>query len=402
MMNRKKILGFEQERELNGWPVQKYCKGCGRILPQDHFHLDRRIKDGLSDKCNECVYKRHDKWLERIEKTRKKKLKKEKMKECQICHEIRPINWFNKNKSTKDGYGQQCNICRKEVLKENVKIWTHQRKEKKIKQEKMKCRICKQVLPISSFSKSRHTKNGYFHHCKNCHKKMDKQFQRRWEKERNRKDFEFSLDLRLEKKCKLCGKNLPLSMFWFRRASKDGHSHYCKNCSSIKIKKRNKRLKERGFPKELIPDEKQCAKCKQVLSKNHFRKDSTSSTGLDDYCKDCRNEYYRQYSSRPEVKQKKKEYSRLPEVMKRKRKQARKYSRRPEVAKRIKAYKKEYRKRDYVKKKRREYEREYRKRPEVIAKKKEYDSRPEVRKRRAKTTNRWKMRKRHEKIMSQN
>jgi len=174
-MNRKKTLKFEQARLLNGWPIEKHCKDCGRILPSDHFHLNRQIKDGLSDKCNECVFKRHDQWLKRIEKTRKKKLKKQKMKECQVCHEIRPINWYNKNKSIKDGYGHQCIICRKEVRKENIKIWTRQRKEKKIKLEKMKCRICKQLLPISSFSKSRDVKNGYYHHCKDCNKKLLKE-----------------------------------------------------------------------------------------------------------------------------------------------------------------------------------------------------------------------------------
>ncbi len=400
MMNRRKVLGFEQARELNGRPIQKRCKGCGKVLPQDNFHLDRRIKDGLADKCNECTAERHDQWLEKIEKTRKKKLKKGKSRECQICHEIRPINWFNKNRSTKDGYGHQCILCRKEVREESISIWKSQRKEKKIVLKEMKCRICKRVLPISSFSKNRETKKGYYYHCKDCHKKIDKEFQKRWEKERKKKDFEFSLDTRLEKKCKICGKVFPITMFWYRLANKDGHNHYCSDCLGKKTKERNKRLKERGFPEELIPLEKQCAKCGRVLSKHHYRKDCTSSTGLDNYCRDCRNEYYREYSSRPEVKQKKNEYRRQPEVMKRHREQARKNYRKPEVKERQRAYKREYIKRDYVKKKRREYDREYQRRPEVKAKRREYDRRPEVKKRKAITTKIWQERKRQEKLLS--
>jgi hypothetical protein len=402
MMIRKKTLKFEQARRLNGWPIEKRCKGCGRILTADHFHLDRQIKDGLSEKCNECVSERRTRWIEKNQKTRKKKSKKPILKECQICHTLKPLASFTKCKTTKDGHANQCDVWRKAVREEYISIWTQQKKEKKIKIKEMKCRICKRVLPISSFSKNRDMKNGYYHHCKDCHKKFLKETEQRWENKRKKEDFEFSLDVKLEKKCKLCGKTLPLSMFWFRQASKDGYNHYCKICLSKKIKERNKRLKERGFPEELIPDEKQCRKCKQVLSKNHFRKDSTSSDGLDNYCKDCRNEYYREYSSRPEVKKKKKEYRRLPEVMKRRREQARKNYRKPEVKQRQRAYKREYIKRDYVKKKRREYEREYRKRPEVKQKKKEYDSRPEVKARRAKTTKRWKIRKRQEKLMSQN
>ena len=397
MINRRKVLGFEQARELNGWPIKKRCKECGRILPQDQFHLYRSMKDGLSDKCNECTNERHSIWLEKIEKTRIKKLK---MKECQICHELRPIDWFNKDRSLKDGYGDQCKKCRKAVHDEDVRIWAKQRKEKNVNLKEMKCRICRRVLPISNFSKSRGAKNGYYSHCKDCHKKMEKEIQKRWENERKKKMLEFSLDTKLEKKCNICGRVLPLSKFWKKLANKDGYSHYCIDCSSKKEKKRNEFLKKRGFPEEKIPDEKRCSKCKKVLSRDNFRRNSTTSTGLDEYCKDCRNEYYKQYSRRPEVIEKKKEYRQRPEVMKRHRESARKSYRKPEVKARQRAYKREYIKRDYVKKKRREYDREYQKRPEVKAKRREYDKRPEVKKRRAITTKRWQERKRQEKLLA--
>ena len=401
MINRKKVLGFEQNRELNGWPIQKRCKECGRTLSQDHFHLDRRKKDGLSDKCNECTYEWFDLWLEKVERSRSKKPKKNKLKECQICHELRPIDWFNKDKTKKDGYGVQCIKCRKDVHEEDVRIWAKQRNEKNKKLKEMKCRICKRVLPISNFSKSRDMKKGYYSHCKDCHKKMDKEFQKRWENERKKKMLEFTLETSLEKKCNICGKVLPLSKFWPRRASKDGYSHYCMDCSSKKAKKRKEFLKKRGFPEEKIPDEKRCGKCKRVLSRDNFRKNSTTSTGLDEYCRDCRNKYYREYSSRPGVIEKKKEYRRRPEVMKRHREQARKSYRKPEVKARQRAYKREYAKRDYVKKKKREYNGEYQRRPEVKARRREYDMRPEVKKRKAITTKKWQERKRQEKLLSQ-
>ncbi len=403
IMVRKKVLKFEQQREAYGWPIEKRCKGCGRLLPSDHFHLDRQLKDGLAEKCNECTYERHRKWLKKIKETRsKKKIKKNILKECQICHELKPVYLFTKNEGNKDGYGDQCNICRKNVREENIRIWTRQRKEKKIKLKEMKCRICGRVLPISSFSKNRENKKGYYYHCKDCHKQKEKNIEKRWEKDREKAVLEFSLDFKFEKKCKICGKILPLSMFWKRCASKDGHNHYCKACAGKKIKERKKRLKERGFPEELIPDEKQCGKCGRILSKTFFRKNSTSSDGLDARCKECRNKYYKEYSSRPEVKQKKREYNRRPEVMERRRKQAREYLRKPGVKERRRAYKRKYIKRPYVKERRREYDREYQKRPEVKKRKKEYDSRPEARKRRNESTRKWRLRKEQEKMLSQN
>ena len=400
-MDRRKVLGFERDREINGYPVSKRCKQCGSILPSDQFHLDRRIRDGLSDKCNECCNERHKQWLGKIKRTRPNKNKKKTMKECQICHQLRPLQSFTRCKTTLDGYGTQCEICRKAVKEENIMIWTNQRKQKNIKIEKIKCRKCKRILPVSYFSKNRQNKSGYYHHCKDCHKKMEKEIEKKWKKKREKSSFEFSLDVKLEKKCKICGRILPISMFWGRRASKDGHSHYCNDCFSKNTKARKQRLKKRDLPEEVLPKEKRCYKCGRLLPRASFRRDSTNSDGLDSRCKDCRNEYYREYFSRPEVKQKKWEYKHRPEVMEKARESARKYSQKPEVKVRQREYKREYIKRPYVKKKRMDYDKEYRKRPEVKEKRKKYDAKPEVRKRRAKTTKRWQMRKKQEKLLAQ-
>lgn len=382
MMNRDKVLKYEQARKLNGYPIKKRCKGCGHLFPSDHFHLDRRMKDGLSDICNKCYSERYTEWVEKNKETLAKQSKRKKNKECQICHELRPMHLFNNDITSKDGYGSQCSVCRKLVREENVSIWTQQRVEKGLELTDMQCRICKRILPIDKFSKNIEMKSGYYSHCKDCHKKLGKSIEKRWEKEREKESFEFTLDIRVDKDCKLCGKVLPISKFWKRQASKDGYSHYCKDCLNKKKKERNQFLKERGFPEDLIPNEKKCSKCSRVLSREHFRRKSTSSTGLDDYCRNCRNEYYREYSSRPEVKEKKKEYKRRPEVMERSRIRAREYSRRPEVIERRRVYKKEYRKRDYVKEKKREYNREYSSRLEVRERKREYDREYQKRRRR--------------------
>lgn len=396
-MVQKQLLEYERKREKHGWRIQKLCKGCGCVYPSDHFHLDRRRKDGFADFCFECANELNIQRLEHLkEKHKTRTIKSNALKECCICHTLKPVSSFTKNKTTVDGLNGMCIACTKVVREENAQIWEHFRQEKGTVLKQMQCNGCGRILPINMFTRMRERKKGYRYYCKDCSKQKEKQIIHRWEQDRKKMQFEFSLDVKTEKTCKLCGRMLPLSEFWERQASKDGHSHYCVTCESKKIKQRKKRLKEQGFPKELLPSEKQCGLCKRVLPMVMFNKDSTSSTGLDSRCKECRKLYDKQYRSRPEVKQRHYEYNRRPEVMERRRIKARAYQQRPDVKARVRIYKKEYKKRPYVIEKRRAYERKQYQRPEVKQKKKERDSRPEARARRRKSTHEWYMRKKAE------
>lgn len=395
-MIRKKLLRYEHERELHGWPIKKRCKKCGRILPSDKFNLDRRIRDGLADLCIECKKQWYNQRLENLkEKHRIKKFKKDRLKECSICHKLKMQSNFTKDASSIDGYSDMCILCSKKVRQDYTRIWTHQREEKKVVFKEMQCRMCGRILPIEMFSKNIDIKKGYYTFCKDCHKQNVKEAEERWESERKKVSFEFSLNTKVEKKCKLCGQILSLSNFYKRHASKDGHNHYCKICISKKEKERNKRLKERGFPEELIPEEKLCNKCNRVLPRSMFSKNSISSDGLNNRCKDCYKKYYKEYYHHPEVKEKKKLYNHLPEVMERRRKYAKLYSHKPEVKKREKEYKKEYLKRPYVKEKRKKFNEEYYQRPEVRERRKEYYKRPEVREHRRKKQQELRLKKRN-------
>jgi hypothetical protein len=398
-MVRKKLLRYEQQREEYGWPIKKRCKECHRILPSDRFHLDRRQKNGLAPKCNDCSHEQHSQWVDKVMTTRDKIIiAKDLSRECRICHVLKPISSFTVNIHAKDGYGGICSVCRKNNRQENIGVWTKQRinDTKRATLAQKQCRICDRVLPIEMFSRTKDRKKGYLDHCKDCYRQKEKQIFNRWEHERKKTQFEFSLDAPTEKTCKLCARTLPLSEFWERLASKDGHSHYCITCQSKKSKERKKRLKDQGFPEELLPVEKQCGLCKRILPRVMFYKDSTSSNGLDSRCIECRESYDKQYRARPEVKQRHYAYNRRPEVMERKRIRARAYQQRSEVKERVREYKREYKKRPYVREKRRAYERERYQRPEVKQKKKERDSRPEARERRRRSTAVWKLRKKAE------
>ena len=88
----------------------------------------------------------------------------EQNKKCKKCLQDFPPVKFNKSKNTKDGRENICKTCRKEQRKEN-------RKQKNISLIKeKKCSSCKEILPISNFSKDNSRNDGYNYICKNCKK----------------------------------------------------------------------------------------------------------------------------------------------------------------------------------------------------------------------------------------
>jgi len=396
-MVRERLLEYERFREEQGWKIQKRCKGCGRVYPSDCFNLDRRKKDGFTDFCDTCANEQSTQRLNQLkEKHKTTPFKRNALKECYICHTLKPLSSFTKNETTVDGRSGMCIACTGANREENAQVWIQLRQQKGSVIEQMQCQGCGRTLPIEMFTKTQERKKGYRYYCKDCSREKEKQIFQRWEQERKKAQFEFSLDAPTEKPCKICSRILPLYEFWDRQASKDGHSHYCKSCQSEKSKERKKRLKERGFPEDRIPVEKQCGLCKRILPRIMFYRDATSSTGLDSHCIDCRKSYDTQYRARPDVKQRQSAYKRRPDVMERGRIRAKAYQQRPEVKERVRVYKRDYKKRDYVREKRRADERKRYQRPDVKQKKKERDSRPEAKARRRKSTHEWYMRKKAE------
>jgi hypothetical protein len=397
LMSEKTIAEYEAAREQRGWVVQKRCKICGRVLPADRFHLNRRLKDGFSDRCIECSNERHKQWVKRSCERRQNKIVSSNMvKECSRCHQLKPLSSFSKNVNLVDGYSHVCIACVGKVRAENMAVWSAERKEKGVIVRERRCAVCGRVLPVSMFSKNRETKSGFYTVCKACYRKKERVVFSRWEKERRQAAFEFSLETVTEKTCLSCGRVLPLSAFWRRTASKDGYNPYCRECLLRKDKERDARLKQQGFPEERLPVEKQCSRCLRILPGALFRRNCLMPDGLDSYCKECREVYYSAYKVRPEVKQRIAEYAHRPEVMEKKRAHAREYQQRPEVKERVRKYKNAYNKREYVRKKRNAYSRMRYQRPEVKQKKKEYDSRPEAKARRRRSTHAWQMRKKQE------
>lgn len=103
-----------------------------------------------------------------------------------------------------------------------------------------------------------------------------------------------------KKICKKCGRTLPIYQFPRHPKSRDGHSCTCLECYSENMKAIQAKLAE-GRPKkekplpELLPDGmKRCKRCGRVLPVSNYGNHPTSSDHLHPLCNECRSEIGRE------------------------------------------------------------------------------------------------------------
>jgi hypothetical protein len=210
--------------------------------------------------------------------------------------------------------------------------------------------------------KSRRIKDGYTHTCKTCISKQSRAYITKWEHERQKIQAmeQFELFPSFEKQCHHCKKILPITEFYTKKRSKDGHSHLCKTCDRQKAHESYQRRKHQ--PKT-IPPQKTCHHCHKTKPSSDFTKSSINPDGLDHYCRTCKSHQQHAFRQKPGVAEKlyaaQKAYYHTPEGKKKQRSWARKYAQRPEVKAKRKAYHKEYSQRPEVIQHRKQYMKKY-------------------------------------------
>ena len=90
------------------------------------------------------------------------------------------------------------------------------------------------------------------------------------------------------------------------------------------------------------------------------------------FVKEYRKEYYKEYCSRPEIKERRKQYDSRPEIKEHRKEYKKQYDSRPEIKERAKQYKKQYYSRPEIKEHRKQHCKEYYSRPEVKERAKQY------------------------------
>jgi hypothetical protein len=279
-------------------PVQieeKTCPRCQQRLAVSFFYPNEAKKDGYSQYCKTCSqelsYDYKDKW----EQKRRQHPSKEKTAQCEMCKNILPLAKFHRNRSYKSGYSPVCIPCTRQQVKHYIQKW---QTERKAPPSEKQCRQCHRILPINNFRKNRERKDGFDYLCNACYKETMSTYITRWEKERKQKESDISLFESFEKICTTCKRTLPLSMFYTKKYSKNGYTAACKDCIR---KQSNEYLKRVKNQPKIIPKEKMCYSCKQLLPAAAFNRSLHTPDGLYIYCKTCSNKKQREYYYRPEI-----------------------------------------------------------------------------------------------------
>ena len=88
-------------------------------------------------------------------------------------------------------------------------------------------------------------------------------------------------------KCYRCSATKPFTEFYNSKATIDGYSRTCKECSKAQQTKYYYKRKEANKDGNVFVDEKYCTYCKQTKPASDYDRQSASNTGLQQYCKVC-------------------------------------------------------------------------------------------------------------------
>jgi hypothetical protein len=99
---------------MNDTITYKTCSKCGVDKPLNDYYKNNTSKSGYNSVCKTCYKKRAS---ERSKKIYQNKIILDKIiikdKVCRICNIKKNISLFDKKKENKDGYRNECKVCRK-------------------------------------------------------------------------------------------------------------------------------------------------------------------------------------------------------------------------------------------------------------------------------------------------
>jgi hypothetical protein len=110
-----------------------------------------------------------------------------------------------------------------------------------------RCSRCREVKPLDGFALSKTNPHGRDNQCKACHKEaherrnpnrvtreegLKRAHQRKWEGTEDRALFQEG-----NRRCKKCDEIKELDLFVHNPSCRGGHSHECKACRAVRLKK---------------------------------------------------------------------------------------------------------------------------------------------------------------------
>lgn len=138
--------------------IEKKCNTCQQILNVIYFGAYKMVKDGFHSSCKKCRNKRE---ADRRGKNYAREKPVLAQKQCTYCNEIKPIQEFNKQSYTTDGYSFRCRICNT-VGKFNLTIHDY---KALLEQQNYACKICKTAFDESNMIGPRRMTMPCVDHC---------------------------------------------------------------------------------------------------------------------------------------------------------------------------------------------------------------------------------------------
>lgn len=274
---------WEEERLKTTLPKEKECQDCHQIKPVSDYTKDKYRKDGLSNICKDCKSKRHQVLVDKWKKERERTKEIPQQKQCIKCNRALPISEFGENINSKDGMTPICKECIKKRAEKYKERWKKERTLNPNKITKKECPSCHRLLDVSDFYKSQGFKDGLSFYCKDCELNNQKKHRVKWEKERTSKIIKYPK----EKKCNICNRVLPASNFYKNWALKDGLHSTCIHCERIRSIDYLKKWEEDRKTNKIAIKEKKCAQCKKILPASMFYSNIRKKDGLTSICIDC-------------------------------------------------------------------------------------------------------------------
>ena len=148
-------------------------------------------------------------------------------KPCISCGELRAAEWFHAVIKLSTGLHSMCMPCTELYDQKRLERILRERKWQEPAAEK-ECRTCEKTLPISSFHTNRLNLDGHLIDCKECHKKaMDAIRAERKERFAGQPPVAPAGEERI---CSACGTPKPWSEFHKNSNSTYGIGNECKEC----------------------------------------------------------------------------------------------------------------------------------------------------------------------------
>jgi len=203
----------------------KRCTRCYKTKELTDFYADRSRGDGLSSKCKECECECRKRRRQKLQSRTPGKMPHIKSKRCSKCGESKPVTDFYSSTSNSDGYTCHCKLCiqkQKQAYHKRLAA-RHRREIPRI--ETKRCPRCGEVKPVSKFYKAVGKVAGYATHCKDCAAVSAREHKKKVA------DRDFAdIQVTGNKRCWMCGRNLPASEFNYCRSSIDGLASHCREC----------------------------------------------------------------------------------------------------------------------------------------------------------------------------